>query len=60
MIKRIIQIGSVANQIHSDRKNPNRQRVYLPIGVCPTLSCMRGGGLQPYIICKRKEKDERN
>jgi len=30
--------------------NPMRGRVYNPIGICPTLNCMQGGGLKPQII----------
>ena len=46
----IYQVGSIANQITSTRDNPQRYRVYLNEGICPTLNTAQGGGLNPYII----------
>ena len=47
---RVIQIGSAAHQIISNRDNPQRYRVYHTDGIAPTLNTAQGGGLNPYII----------
>lgn len=52
MENRVIQVGSLANQVVSDRINPNRHRVYLITGIAPCLNTMGGGGLQPEVIIK--------
>ena len=46
----VMQVGSIANQITSTRENPQRYRVYHPIGIAPTLNTAQGGGLSPYIL----------
>lgn len=50
MENRVIQVGSLANQVVSNRINPNRHRVYLITGISPCLDSMNGGGRQPEII----------
>lgn len=56
----IIQVGNVCPT--KTRSNPNQGRVYDPAGVCPTLSCMGGGNLEPHVIiyndCDRRIKSE--
>lgn len=52
----VIQLGSLAHQITSNRENPQRYRVYHGGGISPTLNTAQGGGLSPYVIIKRKEK----
>lgn len=59
MKNKVIQLGSIANQVNSYRENPNRGRVYDKNGVCPSLTCMGGGGLQPHVIV-RGENDTDN
>lgn len=55
MSNEIMQVGSIANQITSTRDNPQRYRVYLVGGVSPALNCMQGGGLQPFIVDRKKK-----
>lgn len=33
-----------------NRENPNQGRIYDKKGIAPTLSCMQGGNLQPFVI----------
>jgi hypothetical protein len=49
-LNEIYQVGSIAHQIESTRENPQRYRVYLHIGVCPSLDSSQGGGRTPYIV----------
>ena len=49
----IIQIAKLNVK---NRDNPQSYRVYDAKGVCPTLNCMEGGGLEPHIIIKPKNK----
>ena len=46
----IRQLGNIANQPNSTRKNPNQYRVYDINYLAPALNCMGGGGRQPFII----------
>lgn len=45
---RVIQIGSLANQIESTRINPQTRRVYDIKGICPTLNTASGGANTIY------------
>lgn len=45
---KILQVGNIVNT--GNFGNPQRGRVYSSDGVCPSLNCMRGGGLEPKII----------
>lgn len=44
------QIGNCMKS--GNRDNPNQGRIYDKDGISPTLSCMQGGGRQPYIAVK--------
>lgn len=45
---KIIQVGNLADE--KGFKNPQRGRVYNPIGISPNIDTMSGGNLQPKII----------
>lgn len=45
---KIIQVGNLADE--KGFKNPQRGRVYNPIGISPNIDTMGGGNLQPKII----------
>lgn len=45
---KIIQVGNLADE--KGFKNPQRGRVYNPIGISPNINTMSGGNLQPKII----------
>lgn len=45
---KIIQVGNLADE--KGFKNPQRGRVYNPIGISPNINTMGGGNLQPKII----------
>ena len=45
---KIIQVGNLADE--KGFKNPQRGRVYNPIGISPNIVTMGGGNLQPKII----------
>lgn len=45
---KIIQVGNFADE--KGFKNPQRGRVYNPIGISPNINTMGGGNLQPKII----------
>lgn len=45
---KIIQVGNLADE--KGFKNPQRGRVYNPIGISPNICTMAGGNLQPKII----------
>lgn len=45
---KIIQVGNLADE--KGFKNPQRGRVYNPIGISPNIDTMAGGNLQPKII----------
>ncbi len=45
---KIIQVGNLADE--KGFKNPQRGRVYNPIGISPNINTMAGGNLQPKII----------
>lgn len=53
---RVIQIGSLANQVVSTRNNPQSYRIYRIDGVSPTLNCAQGGGRNPYIVVDDERK----
>ena len=44
---RIIQICNLT--VGAKRDNPQRNRMYSPEGIGPTLSCMGGGNLEPLV-----------
>ena len=44
----IIQIGNIVDT--GNWSNPQRGRVYSKEGICPSLNCMQGGGLEPKIL----------
>jgi len=50
---KILQVGMEKSE---KRKNPNRNRVYNPNGIAPTLGTMQGGGLQPCVLIKNGTK----
>lgn len=58
-MNRVIQLGGIANQITSTRDNPQRYRVYDIKGIAPTLHCARGGGLNPYIIVRNSNDNNK-
>lgn len=50
MTDKIIQVGNWTQG--AKRENPQRGRVYDPSGIAPSLTCMGGGNLQPFIIVR--------
>ena len=46
----IKQCGNIVDDSDINFKNPQRGRIYDPKGICPTLNCMQGGGLEPKIL----------
>lgn len=45
------KVQQVGNIVHTGNwDNPQRGRIYSAEGLCPTLNCMQGGGLEPKII----------
>jgi DNA (cytosine-5)-methyltransferase 1 len=49
---KIIQVGNWTQG--AKRENPQRGRVYDPSGIAPSLTCMGGGNLQPFIIVRNE------
>lgn len=49
---KVMQLGSIANQITSTRDNPQRYRIYDIYGIAPTIYTAQGGGTNPYIVVK--------
>lgn len=52
MTDKIIQVGNWTQG--AKRENPQRGRVYDPSGIAPSLTCMGGGNLQPFIIVRNE------
>lgn len=53
--KTISQIGNIVSTGNWD--NPQRGRIYSPEGICPTLNCMQGGGLEPKVALLNGTKE---
>lgn len=45
----IVQIGNII-KTESFGGNPQRGRIYSPNGLSPTLTCVKGGGIEPKIL----------
>ena len=45
---KVQQVGNIVNT--GNWNNPQRGHIYSADGVCPTLNCVQGGGLEPKII----------
>lgn len=52
MTDKIIQVGNWTQG--AKRENPQRGRVYDPSGIAPSLTCMGGVNLQPFIIVRNE------
>lgn len=52
MTDKIIQVGNWTQG--AKRENPQRGRVYDPSGIAPSLTCMGGDNLQPFIIVRNE------
>lgn len=52
MTDKIIQVGNWTQG--AKRENPQSGRVYDPSGIAPSLTCMGGGNLQPFIIVRNE------
>src|SRR5699024_7908419 len=48
----IEQVGNIVDNKETFGGNPQRGRVYNPVGISPALNCMRGGGLEPKIAIR--------
>lgn len=48
----IIQVGNIIKTT-SFAGNPQRGRIYSPDGLSPTLTCVKGGGIEPKILLSR-------
>lgn len=46
---KVIQVANIDQAVRK-RNNPQTGRIYSPEGICPTLTTMQGGGLEPKII----------
>lgn len=46
---KVIQVANMDQEVRT-RNNPQTGRIYSPEGICPTLTTMQGGGLEPKII----------
>lgn len=46
---KVIQVANIDQTVRK-RNNPQTGRIYSPEGICPTLTTMQGGGLEPKII----------
>ena len=45
-----MEIKQIAQYDTKTRENSNRFRVYDTNGLAPTLGCMGGGGIEPWIL----------
>lgn len=50
----IRQFGNIVDDSDINFKNPQRGRVYETKGICPTLNCMQGGGLEPKFLVNKR------
>ena len=48
----IVQVGNIIHTT-SFGGNPQRGRIYSPHGLSPTLTCVKGGGIEPKILLSR-------
>lgn len=48
----IAQVGNIIKTT-SFGGNPQRGRIYSPTGLSPTLTCVKGGGIEPKILLSR-------
>src|SRR5699024_2512113 len=48
----IEQVGNIVDNKETFGGNPQRGRVYNPVGISPALNCMRGGGLERKIAIR--------
>lgn len=48
----IVQVGNIIKTT-SFGGNPQRGRIYSPDGLSPTLTCVKGGGIEPKILLSR-------
>lgn len=48
----IVQVGNIIKTT-SFGGNPQRGRIYSPHGLSPTLTCVKGGGIEPKILLSR-------
>lgn len=48
----IVQIGNIIHTT-SFGGNPQRGRIYSPDGLSPTLTCVKGGGIEPKILLSK-------
>ena len=55
-MKEILEVGNVVST--GNWNSPQRGRIYSPLGICPCLNCMQGGGLEPKIIVCEDEKED--
>lgn len=55
------KVQQVGNIVHTGNwDNPQRGRIYSSDGISPTLNCMQGGGLEPKIIEKMIQENNKN
>lgn len=47
-MKDVIELGNIVKT--GNWNSPQRGRIYSAMGICPCLSCMQGGGLEPKIL----------
>lgn len=48
----IVQVGNIIKTT-SFGGNPQRGRIYSPDGLSPTLTCVKGGGIEPKILLQK-------
>lgn len=48
----IVQVGNIIHTT-SFGGNPQRGRIYSPHGLSPTLTCVKGGGIEPKILLQK-------
>lgn len=53
---KVIQVGNIVDS--GNFNNPQRGRVYSPIGISPTIDTMGGGNTEPKIIIGSAQKSE--
>ena len=59
-VKQIANLTKFIHKMSSKRENPNRFRLYDITGISPTISCMKGGGLEPLILLEMKDEAKIN
>lgn len=50
------QVGNISKP--TKRDNPQRNRVYDPTGLAPTIHTMGGGQLEPLLIVYERSREE--